>query len=117
MNLTGTVHEVGPLQQVSETFSKRDLIVVYAENPEYPEYLRFEAIGDKTALFDEVAPGDQVEVHFNLRGRAWTDKTGKTSYFNSMIVWKLNPVEGASQDQENQEAPTPGPGVDDDLPF
>ena len=50
MEIKGKVHEIGAVQQVSETFKKRDLIVEYAENPTYPEYIRFEALQDKTAL-------------------------------------------------------------------
>jgi hypothetical protein len=47
MEIKGKVHEVGATQQVSETFKKRDLIVEYAENPTYPEYIRFEAYKTK----------------------------------------------------------------------
>lgn len=122
MELKGKVHEIGALQQVSETFKKRDLIVEYAENPTYPEYIRFEALQDKTALFDSLKPGDDVEVSFNLRGRPWTDKAGKTSYFNSLVVWRINALTASAA-----AAPTPqyappadlssAPGEDDDLPF
>ncbi len=96
MELKGKVHEIGALQQVSETFKKRDLIIEYAENPTYPEYIRFEALQDKTGLFDSLKVGDNVEVSFNLRGRPWTDKTGKTSYFNSLVVWRINTLNNAA---------------------
>lgn len=101
MEIKGKVHEVGATQQVSETFKKRDLIVEYAENPSYPEYIRFEALQDKSSLLDSLKVGDEVEVFFNLRGRAWTDKTGKTSYFNSLVVWRINTLTG------NAAAPAP----------
>lgn len=122
MEIKGKVHEIGALQQVSETFKKRDLIIEYAENPTYPEYIRFEALQDKTALFDSLKQGDDVEVSFNLRGRPWTDKTGKTSYFNSLVVWRINALTNSAA-----AAPTPAyappadlnsaPGEEDDLPF
>ena len=119
MELKGKVHEIGALQQVSETFKKRDLIVEYAENPTYPEYIRFEALQDKTALFDNLKVGDNIEVAFNLRGRPWTDKTGKTSYFNSLVVWRINALNAASATPEY--APpvdlNSAPGDEDDLPF
>ncbi|WP_256002283.1 MULTISPECIES: DUF3127 domain-containing protein [Pedobacter] len=122
MEIKGKVHEIGALQQVSETFKKRDLIVEYAENPTYPEYIRFEALQDKTALFDSLKPGDDVEVSFNLRGRPWTDKTGKTSYFNSLVVWRINTLTNtAAAAPAPQYAPpadlNSAPGEDDDLPF
>lgn len=122
MEIKGKVHEIGELQQVSETFKKRDLIIEYAENPTYPEYIRFEALQDKTALFDSLKVGDEVEVSFNLRGRPWTDKAGKTSYFNSLVVWKLNVIaagQNAATAPATQAATVNADPGDDwsDLPF
>jgi len=122
MEIKGKVHEVGATQQVSETFKKRDLIVEYAENPTYPEYIRFEALQDKAALLDSFKAGDEVEVFFNLRGRPWTDKTGKTSYFNSLVIWRINAIAGAPAGASTPEYAAPvdvsnTAGEDDDLPF
>lgn len=122
MELKAKVHEVGSTQQVSETFKKRDLIVEYAENPTYPEYIRFELLQDKCPLADSLKPGDEVEVFFNLRGRPWTDKAGKTSYFNSLVIWRLNVVAGAPSQTSQPAYAAPvdisnTPGQDDDLPF
>ena len=115
MKLTGKVHEIGETQQVTDTFKKRDLIVEYAENPSYPEFIKFEAMQDKTSLIDTLNVGDQVEVDFNFRGKPWTDKTGKTSYFNSLGIWKLNVISSASKASE--VVTDSKPGDDDDLPF
>lgn len=122
MEIKGKVHEIGALQQVSDTFKKRDLIIEYAENPTYPEFIRFEAIQDKTALFDTLKAGDEVEVSFNLRGRPWTNKEGVTTYFNSLIVWRLTTLTntpaaaGAPQYAAPVDLNTPA-GEEDDLPF
>lgn len=122
MEIKGKVHEIGALQQVSETFKKRDLIIEYAENPTYPEYIRFEALQDKTALFDSLKQGDDVEVSFNLRGRPWTDKAGKTSYFNSLVVWRINALTNSAAAASTPAYAPPAdlnsaPGEEDDLPF
>ena len=122
MEIKGKVHEIGALQQVSETFKKRDLIIEYAENPTYPEFIRFEALQDKTALFDSLKQGDDIEVSFNLRGRPWTDKTGKTSYFNSLVVWRINALTNSAAAAATPQYAPPAdlnnaPGEEDDLPF
>jgi len=122
MEIKGKVHEVGATQQVSETFKKRDLIVEYAENPTYPEYIRFEALQDKAALLDTFKAGDEVEVFFNLRGRPWTDKTGKTSYFNSLVIWRINAIAAGAPATAAPAYAAPADvsntaGEDDDLPF
>ncbi|MNY36952.1 hypothetical protein D3C86_1714800 [compost metagenome] len=70
-------------------------------------------------MFDNVKAGDEVEVAFNLRGRPWTDKTGKTSYFNSMVVWRLNVITaGSGTAAPTQTAPPViTPEDEDPLPF
>lgn len=122
MEIKGKVHEVGEIQQISETFKKRDLVVEYTENPQYPEYLKFEALQDKTSLLDTYKVGDEVEVFFNLRGRAWTDKTGKTSYFNSMVIWRINKMNATGAAPSTPPIAQPvdvsaTAGEEDDLPF
>jgi len=121
MEIKGKVHEVSATAQVTESLKKRELILEYIENPQYPEYLKFEAIQDRCALLDSVKPGDDVEVFFNLKGRPWTDKTGKKTYFNSLQLWKVNVLSGgAAAASPEYAAPvnlSAAPGEDDDLPF
>ena len=131
MEIRGKVHEIGAVQQVTDTFKKRDLIVQYAENPQFVEYIRFEATQDRTAIFDNLNVGDEVEVSFNLRGRPWTNKDGVTSYFNSLVAWRVAKVtteqvpSGATQSASGSQAFNAPPtvdisaddGKDDDLPF
>lgn len=136
-SIKGTVHEIGEVQIVTDTFKKRDLIIEFAENPQFVEYIRFEASQDRVSLFDNLSIGDEVEVSFNLRGRPWTNKDGITSYFNSLICWRVNkidqaastppPTSGMTRDAQQQaeaKANAPkaqAPSFDDDgsldLPF
>ena len=44
MEVKGKVHEISQVITVSEKFKKRELILEYAENPTYPEYVKFEAV-------------------------------------------------------------------------
>lgn len=119
MDIKGKVHEIGVVQQVSETFKKRDLVVEYAENPTYPEYIRFELLQDKVDICNGLSPGDEVSVSFNLRGRPYTDKTGKTSYFNSLVAWRLDSGERRNNNSAavNNIPDVNTPPEEDDLPF
>lgn len=122
MDIKGKVHEISEVTNVTDTFKKRELIVEYAENPSYPEFIKFEALQDKVSLFDNVKVGDQVEVSFNLRGRPWTDRNGKTAYFNSLVVWRITVLTGAQAQNQQPEFASPidlnsAPGEEDDLPF
>ncbi len=122
MDIKGKVHEVSEVITVSEKFKKREVVIEYAENPSYPEYVKLEAVQDKVNLLDAVKVGDQVEVFFNLRGRPWTDKNGKTQYFNTLSVWRLNVLGGAASATPTPEFAAPADlsaesGAEDDLPF
>lgn len=117
MEIKGSVHEIGETQQVTDTFKKRDLVIQYAENPQFVEYIKFEATQDRTAIFDNLSIGDEVEVSFNLRGRPWTNREGVTSYFNSLVAWRVNKISGA---EPSNVAPPPVDIADaneDNVPF
>ncbi|MGJ1197542.1 DUF3127 domain-containing protein [Sphingobacterium spiritivorum] len=125
MEIRGKVHEVGATQQVTESFKKRDIIVAYAENPQFVEYIRFEATQDRTSIFDNLTIGEEIEISFNLRGRPWTNKEGITTYFNSLVAWRVTKLAGSSAAAPaSGYADMPAPvdisssgSDDDDLPF
>lgn len=122
MDIKGKVHDVSDVINVTDTFRKRELVVEYAENPQYPEFVKFEAIQDRCALLDNLKVGNDVEVFFNLKGREWTDKTGKKQYFNTLQLWKVNVLGAEPTGSSSPEYAPPvdisaDPGEDDDLPF
>jgi hypothetical protein len=130
MEAKGKVHKVGATVQVTETVKKRELIVEIADNPQYPEYVKFEAIQDRCGIMDAIKVGDEVLVSFNLKGRPWTDKTGAEVYFNTLQVWKIErygriPAQNTANNDPGAYAPpayNPPPAISgapdgDDLPF
>lgn len=124
MEIRGKVHEIGATQQVTESFKKRDIIVAYAENPQFVEYIRLEATQDRTSIFDGLTVGEEIEVSFNLRGRPWTNKEGVTTYFNSLVAWRVTKLANTAASAPAPgyaEMPAPvdlsGSNDDDDLPF
>lgn len=120
MEIRGKVHEVGQTQTVTDSFKKRDIIIAYAENPQFVEYIRFEATQDRVNIFDNLRNGDEVEVSFNLRGRPWTNKEGATTYFNSLVAWRVTKLADGSTAPAQSTPPPIDPSQeseDDDLPF
>lgn len=116
MEVTGTVHEIMDTVNVTDTFKRREIIIEIVENPTYPEFVKFEAIQDKTSLLDKCRKGDTVKVDFNLKGREWTSKEGKVSYFNTLQVWKLEKLAEGVKVEEAEFIPV-ATAKDDDLPF
>lgn len=122
MNINGKIIEIFETQQVTESFKKREFVVEYAENPSYPEYVKFELIQDRCALLDPFNKGDEISVDFNLKGRKWEDKNGAVKYFNSLQAWRLEEKKAvAAADQApsaNEEPEWLAKGEEeDDLPF
>ena len=126
MNIKGKIIEVSNTQQVTNTFRKREFVIEYAENPQYPEFIKFEMIQDKCDLLDNHKVGDEIDVHFNLKGRKWTDPKGEVKYFNSLQAWRLEAAASAAP-ATSGDAPPPMDTMDepgwiadkeeDDLPF
>lgn len=118
MEIKAIVHEVSGIINVTDSFKKRDLVVQYAENPQFIEYIKFEATQDRVSIFDELTVGDEVNVSFNLRGRPWTNKEGVTTYFNSLVAWKVSKTGNGQHvaPPANQDPYFTKPD-DDDLPF
>ncbi|MEO9871272.1 DUF3127 domain-containing protein [Ekhidna sp.] len=121
MTVEGKIVEKYETQTVKETFKKREFVLEYAENPQYPEFVKFELIQSNCDQLDNLNVGDEVSVNFNLKGRKWTDPQGQVKYFNSLQAWRVD-----KKDASNQGADTPPPtqewakedfSKDDDLPF
>ena len=88
MNIEGKIIELFDTQKIKDSFQKREFVVEYKDNPQYPEVLKFELIQDKCGLLDAFKVGDDVDVHFNLKGRKWS-KDGRDMYFTTLQAWRL----------------------------
>ncbi|MCF6360237.1 MAG: DUF3127 domain-containing protein [Cyclobacteriaceae bacterium] len=108
LSIAGSILEISEVQQIKETFKKREFVLEHTENPQYPEFIKFELIQDKCALLDAFKVGDKVNVQFNLKGRKWTDRDGKVVYFNSLQAWRLQAEGGAEPEKSAGAAPLEG---------
>lgn len=112
----GRLYAVGNIVTVGQNaMQKRDIVLEVVENPQYPDYLTFDLIKDNVNLVNGLQLGQEIEVHFNLRGRAYQDKqTHQTKFMNNLGAWKIVPA-GAPQyqappaPQYYQQAPPPAP--------
>lgn len=111
-------------------FKKREFVVEYSENPQYPEFIKFELIQDKCEQLDGFNIGQELNIAFNLKGRKWTNPKGEVVYFNSLQAWRISaandvsaaPVQGQSEASDaNLTEPewlnADNSGEADDLPF
>lgn len=117
--LKGELKVISPTQQVSDSFKKREFVVVDASG-QYAQTIQFQAVQDRCELLDRFKVGDSVEVTFFLRGREWTNpKDGQVRFFNSLDAWKIEPLGAAGTENTKtvNNAETFVAEGDDDLPF
>lgn len=119
MTIDGKIVEKFDTQEIKESFRKREFILEYAENPQYPEFLKLELIQSNCEQLDGVEPGDEVAVSFNLKGRKWTDPQGEVKYFNSLQAWRIEKKSATQQEAppQNSDWMKEDFSSDDDLPF
>ena len=109
MEVAGIIHLIFDMVEVKDGFKKREFVLKYADNPKYPELIKFELIQDNCDGLDDFKPGQQVKVMFNIRGREWTNPEGVKVYFNSIQAWRISAI-----DQPTEQEPADESGK---LPF
>lgn len=121
--LTGVLREIYPVQEISDKFRKRD-IVITDNSTQYEQHIKMQVTQDRCELFDKCNVGDEATVHFNIRGKQYTKKDQTIDYFTTLEVWKVE-TNKANQSQPQIQTPPPvnnasnvpnGSDIDD-LPF
>jgi len=103
MEIRGKIIEIFEEIQITDSFKKREFVIEYAENPQYPEYVKLEFIQDKCCFLDDFKKGEDVLVLFNLKGRKWTNKEGVDIYFNTLSAWKINHSSKGGNEVDRQQ--------------
>ena len=81
--MTGTVKTVMEVVTFPSGFRKQMFVVTTPDK--FPQDVQFECLKDKTALLDNVRPGDEVAVKFDVQGREYNGK-----YFVSLVAWGVH---------------------------
>lgn len=104
MDVIGRIKFIGSTQQVSDKFSKREVVVT--TNEQYPQHISVEFNQDKCGMLDKYAVGDSVTVGINLRGREWTDQsTGVIKHFNTIQGWSIKKGESVELPKLDAQEP------------
>ena len=81
-NIKGTVKAVFDTQEFSSGFQKREFVVT-TDDPKYPQDIKLEVVKEKCAELDNVREGQEIVVHYNLRGNEYNGR-----YFVNLLAWK-----------------------------
>lgn len=85
----GILEESFATEQITERFSKKEFILkIPGSQTQYDQLVKFQLVNDKTDLLNPYSSGEQIKVHYNLRGKK-TESNGQVKYYNSLDVWKI----------------------------
>lgn len=110
--LTGKIKLIQDPRTFDSGFTKREMVVI-VDDGRYPQEINLEFVQDKVSLLDNLQPGQEVTVSFDIRGREYNGR-----YFNNLQGWKV--VSAAADGPGtagDQPAMDPGGFEDDDIPF
>lgn len=117
MELNGKLLRIEPIEQITEKFKKRRLIVEYAKNENYPQVIEFTLTQANVSLADNLNQGDEVKLFFDLKGRE-SILNGVKKVFNTLDIWRIEVVKKSIDFQESNSNDTaPKYNDDDPLPF
>ena len=126
--LTGKLVAKYDTVQRTETFKTREFAVEKTDEiggRTITNYAKFQCVQDKTNIIDRVNVGDEIKVHFNIKGSKW-EKDGKVNYITNLDAWRIEQIlqTGAGQSSNDTEYMEPldtfsatSPDAIDDLPF
>lgn len=80
--------------QRSQTFKTREFVIEKTDligDRTISNYIKFQAVQDRTAIVDKVKVGDDVKVSFNIKGSKW-QKDGKDNYITNLDAWRIEQV-------------------------
>lgn len=84
----GKICEIFNEVQLTENFKKRELVLEYSENFNYPQFITFTSFNQFTQILDNLYIGDEVEIEFYIKGKPY-HKNGVTYYFNTFQINRI----------------------------
>ncbi|MEL7162428.1 MAG: DUF3127 domain-containing protein [Bacteroidota bacterium] len=118
--ITGTLVKKYETETKGESFRVRDFVIKANDGGQYDNFVKFQTTQDRTAIIDDYNEGDEIKVHFDLRGRQWQEK-----YFTNLNAWRIESLNTATAAKPAGEDFSDFPSADeepsaeatDDLPF
>ena len=92
--ITGKLIVKGYTVDVSDKFRKREFVIEKSDTNNgqtFVDKIKLQLTQKSCGVIDGIVVGDNVNVHFNIKGSEWS-KDGKTSYFTNLDAWKVDKV-------------------------
>jgi hypothetical protein len=98
--VSGKIAEIHPEKQFGK-LTKQDFVIDFNDG-KYDQTLRFEVLGDRVSQLEDLEAGDEVTVHFNVRGHR-NKSTGVV--YNNLTAWRIDT--GVPKQKQRHQKPLP----------
>lgn len=99
--ITGQVKVIENTKTFASGFQKREFVVTIPDG-KYPQDIKLELIKDNVTALDGIHLGDEITVHFNIRGNEYNGK-----YYVNLVAWRIEKKEQQQPMQEQAQAQQP----------
>ncbi len=93
---TGTLHKIFETEVKKNNFQVRNFVL--KTEGQYPQVVKFQLTQDRCDIVNAFNEGDQIKVHFDIRGTEWNG-----NYITNLNAWR---IEKAQQEVANQGPPS-----------
>lgn len=95
--IEGALHKKFDTENKTDTFQAREFVI--KTEGQYPQFVKFQLTQDRCQVIDPFNEGDQIKVHFDLRGREWNEK-----FFTNLNAWRVEKQTALEAATENPAA-------------
>ena len=123
--MNGKLFEKFDAIQKTVTFKVREFVLEKTDEfngKTITNFIKFQCTQDRTNILDNVNKGDQLKVHFNIRGNR-SERNGQVFYFTNLEAWRIEQsLESGAPDPQTETSPSSEMPEDSDaegdvLPF
>jgi single-strand DNA-binding protein len=109
--ITGKLYKKFATESKSDKFQTREFVIEVADG-NYPQLIKFQLVQDRCQILDNYNEGEEIKVHFDLRGREWQGK-----FFTTLNSWRIEKSTGeAGAPQPVKQAPKQTAPAEDSFP-
>jgi single-strand DNA-binding protein len=108
--IVGKLYKKYATESKSERFQSREFVLEIADG-NYPQLIKFQMVQERCQLLDNYNEGDEIKVHFDLRGREWQGK-----YLTNLNCWRIELPNGNSAQPVSQASVPVNQGTKQSAP-
>lgn len=89
MEITGTIKKINDIEEVTERFKRRFVIVETIDSKKRKQLIKFQLLFQGVEIIDSFNIGDEVRVIFDITGKETINQNNETVVYNFLDVTNI----------------------------